>query len=769
VGKGRGEVRLAIDADTGISIPDKLGLLVTASGVANILTAAIYIIALAYPQLVLTGYIHGYVSLVTYSLSYIGIDGEVYLANLESVKIPAIAALAYVVAILALSALSVVTALKGRFTTSAALSYGLSLSLVVTSGILRYLSQAFQADEARILRLLRYENSSGTLVLRTSAGVIEYPGIDVSRTVSYQILLDQPLYHLVPMTVAVALSFTSLATIIYLYSQQTPGKPKKQGIFYSIAKIAPLLHKKSLRITAPGLAIALALAFIGASTYSYYPTKLTIAAAQPPIVFEKLPYTNYCTNISRVYRKAIIYTDFEADTASGWVGVGGTWSYTSGVEGAKGYALLGSDSVVDGGVGGGAVYYSSNRIDSRRLWIVTKLRLYNGGGYFGVGFFDIAGQNIKRAVTAEIRYKGDNSAQLDIWSYNVKIQDNKNTGQGVWSHHNNSTSFSFDKDVWYILAVNYSIAEGGGQGKGAQGDMIVKAYLYTADGEYVTSVTATISIRGETFKPTHVGVVVDEGSSRINDTGGSEIQALFDDFIVLDLPTNLSDPKMVGDIVFSGFLQGYSVSIVDDLGSVVYEGQGSGENLTANIFSDIVLGTGVDGRIAVMFPDGAPCLVHAAPDGILGGDSYKVSFSRLEAIDVGAAHLYLNASISASNSTLTGFVALHLSTVGAPYYIRLRIEDTLSSLEGLTANITLYRVPYADPVAIRIVNGAVINSGRATPWIIAEPGTKIGLALVGYTSASTGNRVLLHLEVCTNSAEAVCAYYPIELGLSPLS
>ncbi|MEM0249138.1 MAG: hypothetical protein QXT53_08580, partial [Ignisphaera sp.] len=293
------------------------------------------------------GFVRGYISLTGYSMTNTINGNGIYMPNIDAVKTVSLATAVYTFALLAMSTASTALVYKRRYVTASALAYGVSLSLEIVSGVLRYLTQAFSADASTILAIARNGN---TIRLATSAGIIEYPGIETLKTVAYRIVFETPYTLLIPLTVAVALSLAAIVWTIYLYGKYVePATAVEKRVWTKIKSVKKLLTTQ----TPIAVALILILAVASAGTFVYSPMQLSTATVTPPIKFQQPPAT-YCIALTRIGRGAIYYTDFEALPsnwaiingslgARGFIGPGGYWglvNYGYKGRGLRGFPLL---------------------------------------------------------------------------------------------------------------------------------------------------------------------------------------------------------------------------------------------------------------------------------------------------------------------------------------------------------------------------------------------------------------------------------------------
>ncbi len=701
--------KIWVDKDIVLYIPRRLKLIAVVSGVLSIALSIMYIAALLYPQIAITGYINGYISLVGYSMYYANNYRSIRLINLDIVKMPAIATVIYIASLLVMS-IAALMYLRRRIILSAAIIYGVSLSLVITNSVVRYLAQAFKVDA----NIFLVNENRNIISVETLAGTIEFIGMSIVKTFVYHILFTYSIALQIILTILVILSVASMVWILYIYDkiylQQTMRKNVENRKTF---RLPPL------QILASILLASMLFTQTGATVFVYNPTILTATPLPPPITLDIPPYNYICTSLLRTGRAAITYTDFEVYPVPGWSSSGGTWSLVSGVSGAKGNVLQGVDNGL--GLGGASHYYYNIDLSSyTSLWIVSKTRWVSGSGWYGISMMN---KDRTRLYTVEIRTTG----HVEIRSYNVESTS--------WSLLASSAIPDYVRGSWYILVTNYTVTPAA---------VNIMARVYSSTGSLLTSVSAS-STHARMFAPAYIGVEVDN------------VNAYFDDFMIA-----VSDPR---NIVFSGLVNGMAVEVWDDLGNLVSLGFAIGATLQLSVVHDVVVGRGFDGRIFVRYPDGSICAIYTSPDAILGGDVYSLILSPLNyAMGANKTSTSISAKISANPSTTSRVVFITIANSNLKtYYIHLLLNP-MSNLDSLTANISLAS-DTSISTNIKIVNGVIISD--RTSWITIEPSGKANATLSAYfpTTGQTAT-LYLHLQICTLPEEqGACTYYPIELNL----
>ena len=274
-----GEVRLDLDIALERFVSKKLKTLIVLSGLVNALTSILYLVVLIYPQVVIRGFVEGFVSLTNYAMTNTLNGNGIYMSNIEAVKVVSHATALYTLMLLAISIASIIFVLRKRYVTASTLAYGASLSLVILSGVLRYLTQAFSADASVIFTIAR---NGSPIRLITSAGLVEYVGIEVSKTIVYRIVFEAPQAILIPLTTAATLSLVAMTWIIYLYGKHvhpaiTPDKKPR----LRVKKVG----KPFATHTPIAVALALMLVAANAGVFTYELLQASLYPAQPATYF----------------------------------------------------------------------------------------------------------------------------------------------------------------------------------------------------------------------------------------------------------------------------------------------------------------------------------------------------------------------------------------------------------------------------------------------------------------------------------------------------
>ncbi|MEM2370532.1 MAG: hypothetical protein QXH51_06485 [Candidatus Bathyarchaeia archaeon] len=537
------------------------------------------------------------------------------------------------------------------------------------------------------------------VIVRTLAGNITFVGVRLEQTGVLGLALNGRLM-LALVATAVAASYASIVLVLTKSS-----KPLFDRIPW------PARIRQGLVYAMMGI-----LAFSSlASVFTYYPSTLTIAPQPPPATLEQPPYTYTCTALTRTSREALTYTDFEIYPIPGWTARGGIWNNIGDVAGAKGKVLQGVDN--DRGLGGASQYYYNTKVSGNN-WVALKTRLFSGTGYYGVSMMN-SGRN--RMYAVEI-YATATTGYLEIWTYNVV--------SGAWSRHANVIIPNFNRESWYTIVVSYSVSGT---------SITITAYLYDASGNYITSASVTIT-HNNVFTPAYVGVIV------------NNVTAYFDEFILSTV-----DPRSIS---FTNFYTGMKVEVWDNLGNPVNSTTAPAQSFTLNVISDIVVGTGGDGRIVVRYPDAYLCgtLTMPSTDAILGGDAYALTTASI-AVSLGSnrtsASLTLYISGTPQFTTTARVLRISASQV---LYTRL-ILDSASAPPTLNLDIWLEGATSSTSITIR--DG--VPTTTSTSIVQLNLGLGNSVSLNGYFTATGQTATLnLKLELCTMPGGAgACVYYPV--------
>jgi len=448
----------------------------------------------------------------------------------------------------------------------------------------------------------------------------------------------------------------------------------------------------------------------------------------PTLIFVNPPYDYTCTALARTSRGAITYTDFETYPLSGWTSRGGT-SFTL-VAGHKGNALQYSDN--DGGVGSASQYYYNTDLSSySSLWVSVKVYGSPTNTYNGIALID---SGFNRLYEISI-YDG----RIYIYSWNVEARNG-------WSRLATTTITNYNQNYWYTIVLNYVVT---------QNSVNFYVWVYDPYGNQVAYLTAS-STSGRRFTPAYIGLEVDY--TGFFGTG----YGIFDDFIISTV-----DPRTV---VFSNLQSGLIFRIYDNLGALTYSFTATSSSYTLSVIPDVVLGTGADGNIRMLYPDGSLLCLDvsiSSTDAFLGGNSYSLTTKTLTwSISSSATSASVSAYISSNANQKTSFYAIALGA-SQGYYVQLQLNTSASTISpSLNAQIYIQ----GGSQSITIVNG--VANPITTDWVYLSAGsTRYIVVSRAYASVGSTSTLVFNVVACTNGrfedpAPGACVFYPLRIVLS---
>lgn len=655
------------------------------------------------------GYVNGYFSLIDYRLFYSHTQQQVHMPHTSYVRHVTVVFFLLSIASFMISVVSLIVLRKKSYLASG-LIYGVSSGLVILFGLLYgYIYRAVSLDISRFNIFLGDEISFTSYL-----GVTRVEGIKIERLLLHELVFGTPLVLLL-LVVAVTLSAISVGVSLYRIYEvceresrwclHTPRKVVTYGVLFMTT------------------------VSVMASTFVYYPSSLSVLPQSPPVRISLSPYMYVCTGLTRTTRAALTYTDFEYYPLSGWTSSGGVWSSVGNVSGAKGNVLSGTDN--NNGVGEESLYYYNTDLSSRTsLWVLTKTKWVSGSTnqYYGVALMNNRRNSL---VTVEIFTDGV-SGYFDIWSYNVATRNG-------WQRHARVQISNYDRTKWYVIVVSYSVS----------GNTIsISSYLYDVSGNYITSVSASIS---GAFRPSFIGVSVDYTGA------GGSLTAYFDDFMI-----SSADPR---NAYFAGLQSGMIVDVFDNLGGLVSSGVSSGNTLSLSLVHDAVVGTGVDGKIVMKYPDGHLCGILTVPptDVVLGGDAYSVVIGSMNVV-LGANRTSSTVFTSVSGySYFTTVVRVLKLESSQPLYVRIVL--TSANYSGtLNADMWLEGVVKSTNITIR---NSIVTSTSTNVVQLRPDGNNYVVFSGHFMSPSQTATLILRIEVCTSPEfGGVCVFYPTTIELS---
>lgn len=176
----------------------------------------------------------------------------------------------------------------------------------------------------------------------------------------------------------------------------------------------------------------------------------------------------------------------------------------------------------------------------------------------------------------------------------------------------------------------------------------------------------------------------------------------------------------------------------------------------------MVVGTGVNGRIVVGYPDAQLCGVLTVPatDAVLGGDMYALSTQGI-ALSQGANKTSADLTIYISGSELFATAARILGVNSSQVLYARLVFESISAPPTLNLDIWLEGATRSTNVSIR--NGVPVLASTSTVQLNLELGNTEHLS--GYFTSTNQAAVLnLKLELCT-MPEAWVHVYIIPLCL----
>ncbi|MEM3647245.1 MAG: hypothetical protein QW334_03770 [Thermofilum sp.] len=339
-----------------------------------------------------------------------------------------------------------------------------------------------------------------------------------------------------------------------------------------------------------------------------------------------------------------------------------------------------------------------------------------GNDWFGVSLINSA---LNRVYVIGIE---DDTSQIEIRSFNVERSDRWQTLY--------QTTFTYTRGNWYVIVVNYMVTPT---------SVTITAWVYNEYGDFLISISAS-STSPNRFTPAYIGVFVDNPTAQ------------FDDFIISTV-----DPR---SILFNGFVVGMRVEVWDNLGLLVNSTSAPASSFRLDVVPDLVVGTGVNGKIIVRYPDAYLCGTLTVPstDAILGGDAYNLTTASI-AVNLGSnrtsASLTLYISGTPQFTTTARVLRISASQV---LYARL-ILDSASAPPTLNLDIWLEGATSSTSITIR--DG--VPTTTSTSIVQLNLGRGNSISLNGYFTATGQTATLnLKLELCTMPGGAgACVYYPV--------
>jgi len=538
------------------------------------------------------------------------------------------------------------------------------------------------------------------VAVETLAGRVVFTGVQIEPTWVTLLVVNTQLM-LALVVAAVAASFVSAVLVSPGTAQRTPVP-------------APRLHELRLKLIYVVLLISVLSSY--ASVFTYQPSTVIVNPQPPPATLEAPLHDYTCTALTRTSRGAVAYTDFEVYPVPGWTNYGGVWGLSAG-GGFKGNALRGRDN--NGGVGGqSSQYYWNTRIDSyTSLWVSVKVRAETSDGYKGIGLL-----NADRSRLYEVSVQS--TATIYKWDR-------------AWRLLGSTSVPGYSATRWYTLVLNYSVAPTA---------VTFTLWIYNETGALVATLTA--SDTGATrFTPAYAGVTVDAGTT---------LWFRFEDFIVSTV-----DPRSV---YFAGFYTGMGVEVWDNLGYPVNSTTAPAPSFALGVVSDVVVGTGSNGRLVVKYPDAYLCGVLAVPttDAVLGGDTFTLSTQPIT-LSLGANKTSTSLSLHVSGTSTFNTTARILRVNAFQLLYARLVLDTLSAPSTLNLDVWIEGATNSTSISVR--NGVPVAT--STSIVQLNPGLGNTIHFSGYFASTSQSAVLnLKLELCTTATGAgACVCYPLNLTI----
>ncbi len=503
--------------------------------------------------------------------------------------------------------------------------------------------------------------------------------------------------------ILIAVAAVSSAVSAVLASRETPRETTTASRLYGFS-FKPLYAL-----------LVFSVLFSYASVFNYQPTMVALNPQPPPAVLEPPVHDYTCTALTRTSRGALTYTDFEEYPVPGWTSYGGVWELSAG-GGFKGNALRGRDN--NGGIGRASQYYWNTRIDGyTSLWVSVKVRAETFDGYKGIGLI--------------------NADRNRLYEFSVQSTATIRKWDGSWRLLSSTSVPGYSATRWYTLVLNYNVTA-----------TAVSFALWIYDDTGVLVATLSASDTGATrFTPAYAGVTIDAAPPR---------WFRFEDFIVSTV-----DPRF---LYFTGFYTGMGVEVWDNLGYPVNSTTAPAPSFALGVVSDVVVGTGSNGRLVVKYPDAYLCGVLAVPttDAVLGGDTFTLSTQPIT-LSLGANKTSTSLSLHVSGASTFNTTARILRVNAFQLLYARLVLDTLSAPSTLNLDVWIEGATNSTSILVR--NGVPVAT--STSIVQLNPGLGNTIHFSGYFASTSQSAVLnLKLELCTTATGAgACVCYPLNLTI----
>uniref|UniRef100_A0A7C4FI52 DUF2341 domain-containing protein n=1 Tax=Ignisphaera aggregans TaxID=334771 RepID=A0A7C4FI52_9CREN len=441
-----------------------------------------------------------------------------------------------------------------------------------------------------------------------------------------------------------------------------------------------------------------------------------------------------CIGISRTSRSALYFTDFET-LPSGWYQYGGQVEINP--NGYRGSALSIADND-QGNVADNVLYiYGYDLRSYTEFWVSAKMRNTTAMFAMNIAFFDNAASPPRNIWTVPIfassgGYAGINPGTVSVYYWNQSSGWQRIAGPVSITNYNPAN--------WYTVVVRYS--RSGNRN-------LFDVYVYDPNGVLVASIiNAQQTSRS---RPRYVGFAVDDGRLDVIST------ALFDDFIV-----STADPRRIMFENLPG--AGYTVEVMDSLGNLVNSTRTTGTTALLGIVTDIVVGTGLNGKLRVRYPNNMLCLVTSIPtsDATVGGDTYRVTWGPPT---VDTASRTVAAYIGYGGNRTVGPLFNISVYPGDTRYTYIELDTASSSIPStLNLNISIISALGAQSSKVLIVNGVVQSSSTSA---VALQGSNNYVLIEGFfTSRGWQATLNLNIVACSTPNLSICVITPVTVYLS---
>jgi hypothetical protein len=301
----------------------------------------------------------------------------------------------------------------------------------------------------------------------------------------------------------------------------------------------------------------------------------------------------------------------------------------------------------------------------------------------------------------------------------------------------------YTNNTWYIPIVYF---------KRDPDAITFTIYLYDAQGARLLYVGFDSTTPTLIFTPTYIGLSV-------NTTNRLYLDAAFDDFLFAPAdPINAEFVNLPGP--------SYTVAIYDNLGLHVSNATSTTTSVNVSLVTDLVLGTGYNGRFIIYYPNMTACLVHTVPstEVVLGGDTYIVHWRNTS---VNTLDMVVHAYIGYGSNLTTGPLFNITIYPGDTRYTYLWLDQTNSAIPStLYLNLTLVNATGAASTKIQVHGGLVISD---TTSAIPLAGTGNYVHIEGYFTQPMQSATLrLYIVACSSPTLAARYIVKVTVYLSTI-